>query len=489
MMMKNNTYLNRIKSKTLLLGGVFCLCLVGCKAPNLTYSERMELPDIYEGGDSTSMTIGNLAWEKFFPDTLLQGYIRKALTNNYSFLQTIEQINMARSQVRISKGTLLPEVTLGVDGRIQQFGEYTMDGVGNSTTNTPDLEKSKHIPDPYRDFNLGLNFQWEADIWGKLTNKKRSAVYRWMASVEAMHLARTLLISEVANTYFDLIGLDKEQYVLKNAVNTTRNAYNLTNELMKEGEMTRLSVDQFRSYRLKLEEMLIANEQEIKEKERAMAVLLGSLPIDIQRVSFETASYYYFPTEAGVPAQLLQYRPDVRAAELELLASEQDVKAARKSFYPSLVIGGSAGYNAFDLNKWFSSPASLVYNLGAGITAPIFKQNTIKSMWEDAKSNQRIALLNYYDVALNAYSEVLNLIEASEKMIRRKELKSEESRIHHRSIYNANELFKVGYVGYLDVLSADERFLNCELERIAINIDACKIHVMLYRALGGGFEH
>ena len=158
MMMKNNTYLNRIKSKTLLLGGVFCLCLVGCKAPNLTYSERMELPDIYEGGDSTSMTIGNLAWEKFFPDTLLQGYIRKALTNNYSFLQTIEQINMARSQVRISKGTLLPEVTLGVDGRIQQFGEYTMDGVGNSTTNTPDLEKSKHIPDPYRDFNLGLNF-------------------------------------------------------------------------------------------------------------------------------------------------------------------------------------------------------------------------------------------------------------------------------------------------------------------------------------------
>ena len=110
-------------------------------------------------------------------------------------------------------------------------------------------------------------------------------------------------------------------------------------------------------------------------------------------------------------------------------------------------------------------------------------------MWEDAKSNQRIALLNYHDVALNAYSEVLNLIEASEKMIRRKELKSEESRIHHRSIYNANELFKVGYVGYLEVLSADERFLNCELERIAINIDACKIHVMLYRALGGGFEH
>ena len=132
-----------------------------------------------------------------------------------------------------------------------------MDGVGNSTTNTPDLEKDKHIPDPYRNFNLGLNFQWEADIWGKLTDKKRSAVSRWMQSVEAMRLARTLLISEVGTHYFELIGLDKQRYVLREAILTARDAYNLTNELMKEGEVTRLSVDQFRSRRLKLEEMLL----------------------------------------------------------------------------------------------------------------------------------------------------------------------------------------------------------------------------------------
>ena len=189
----------------------------------------------------------------------------------------------------------------------------TMDGVGNSTTNTPDLEKDKHIPDPYRNFNLGLNFQWEADIWGKLTDKKRSAVSRWMQSVEAMRLARTLLISEVGTHYFELIGLDKQRYVLREAILTARDAYNLTDELMKEGEVTRLSVDQFRSRRLKLEEMLLANEQQISEKERAIATLLGRLPFKVKRVSFETACSYEFPTDAGIPSQLLQYRPAIQA--------------------------------------------------------------------------------------------------------------------------------------------------------------------------------
>ena len=227
-------------------------------------------------------------------------------------------------------------------------------------------------------------------------------------------------------------------------------------------------------------------EQQIAEAERAMALLLGKLPFEIRRSTFEEVSEYSFPADVGIPAQLLRNRPDVRAAEFELLASKSDVSAARKAFFPSLVIGGGGGFNAFSLEKWFSSPASLVYNLAAGITAPVFRRNELRSLWQEAKSRQRIALLGYHDTALRAYQEVVNLMTASEQMNQRKALKKEESRIHHRSIYNANELFKTGFVGYLDVLSADERYLDCELERIRLNISYCKMHVMLYRSLGGG---
>ena len=445
------------------------LAMGGCKAPSLTPTEKFDLPEAFIE-DTDTVTMASVSWKEFFPDAYLVEYIDSALSNNHSFLKTIESnnhsflktienVSIARAQMKAGKGALFPEISLGIDGGIQRFGEYTMDGVGNSTTNTPDLAKDKHIPDPYKNLNLGLNFQWEADIWGKLTDKKRSAVSRWMK---------------------------KKQYVLEEAIRKTGASYLLANELMNEGEESRLSVDQFRSRRLKLEEMLLDTEQQIAETERAFALLLGRMPFEIKRSSFETISDFTFPVETGIPAQILRNRPDVVAAELELLACKSDASAARKAFFPSLVIGGGAGFNAFSLEKWFASPASMVYNLAAGISAPIFKRNEIRALWEEANGRQRIALLDYHETVLRSYLEVVDLITSSEQMNLRKALKEEESRIHHRAIYNANELFKTGFAGYLDVLSADERYLDCELERIELNIAYCRVHTMLYRALGGG---
>ena len=473
---------NKLTYVVLVISG---LSMVSCKAPSLTQTEEVKLPEEFvENGDTTTMA--TISWREFFPDAQLVEYIDSALANNHSFLKTIENVSIARSQMRIGKGGLFPEVALGISGGVQRFGEYTMDGVGNSTTNTPDLSKDKHIPDPYKDLNLGLSFQWEADIWGKLTDRKRASVSRWMKSFEAQRLAQTMLVCEVADMYYRLIGLDKKQYVLKEDIRKTAASYALASELMNEGEESRLSVDQFRSRRLKLEEMLLDTEQQISETERAFALLLGKMPFKIKRSTFEQISDYTFPVEVGIPAQILSNRPDVKAAELELLAAKSDAAAARKAFFPSLVIGGGGGFNAFNLEKWFSSPASLVYNLAAGISAPIFKRNEIRALWEEAKGKQRIALLDYHETALKSYIEVVDLITSSEQMSLRKALKEEESRIHHRAIYNANELFKTGFAGYLDVLSADERYLDCELERIELNIAYCQIHTMLYRSLGGG---
>ena len=464
---------------------VTALTLGSCKAPQLTQDETVKLPSMFvDETDTTSMA--SMSWREFFPDQHLRAYIDTALTNNHSFLKAMEQVTMARSQMRLGKGAMLPEVMLGIGGGVQRFGEYTMDGVGNSTTNTPDLQADKHIPDPYKSLNLGVSFQWEADIWGKLNDKRRASVQRWMRSVEATRLSQTMLVCEVANLYYQLIGLDKKEYVLRMAIENTRESQELAEELMKEGEESRLSVDQFRSRRLKLEDLLLETEQEIAECERAFAVLLGKFPFDIQRSTFEEVSSYGFPVDVGVPTQLLRNRPDVVAAEMELLASKLDASAARKTFFPSLVIGGNGGWDAFSLDKWFRSPASMVYNLAAGITAPIFKRNEVRALWEQAKSNQRIALLDYHQTVLQSYVEVVDLITASEQMNLRKELKAEESRIHHRAIYNANELFKTGFAGYLDVLSADERYLDCELERIDLNVAYCNLHTMLYRSLGGG---
>lgn len=473
----------KMKLNTIYIG-VTLFLLAGCKAPSLSVSEKVVLPETYQTPADSS--IARMSWKDFFPDPQLKIYIDTALTHNHSLLQTLETVSIARSQARISKGALLPEISLGIGASIQRFGDYTMDGVGNSTTNTPDLPQEKHIPSPYKDLNIGVGFQWEADIWGKLTDKKRAAASRWLKSVEAQKLAQTLLISETANLYYDLIGLDRQKAVLEEAIKDTHAAYLLTNELMKEGEVSRLSVDQFLSRRMKLEAALLAVDQQIGETERAFALLLGKLPFEVKRSSFEEIRQASFPVQQGIPAELLADRPDIRAAELELLAAKSDTRAARKSFFPSLTLGGEGGFNAFDLSHWFSSPASAVYNLAAGLTAPIFKRNEIRSMWESAKSNQRIALLNYHYQALKAYQEVINLLEATQQTEKRKTLKLKESDVHHRSIVHANELFRTGFVGYLDVLSANERYLDCELELIELDISFCKLNTLLYRSLGGG---
>ena len=475
----------KTKLKYVLIAAMGLSVMGGCKAPSLTPDEAVRLPEMYTE-DTDTVTVATLSWKAFFPDDYLKAYIDTALLRNPSFLQAVEQVSIARAQLRVGKGALLPEVSLGLAGGIQRFGEYTMDGVGNSTTNTPDLAKDKHIPDPYKNLNLGVSFQWEADVWGKLTDKKRAAALRWMNSVEAARLAQAMLVSEVAVQYYHLVGLDKKCVILKEEIQKAQEAYELTNELMKEGEVSRLSVDQFQSRGLKLEEMLLDTRQQIAEAERALALLLGKLPFEIKRSTFEEISASQFPAASGIPAQLLCNRPDVKAAELELLACKADASAARKTFFPSLLIGGGGGFNAFDLSKWFVSPASLVYDLAAGISAPLFKRHEIRALWNESKARQRMALLEYHRVALKSYQEVADLLEASERMDERKLLKAKESRVHRRSIENANELFRTGFVGYLDVLSADERYLDCELERIDLNVAYCQLHTLLYRSLGGG---
>ena len=460
-----------------------------CKAPEMTADEKIKLPNKYVYGQPSlgdTTTMADMKWEEFFPDTILQGYIRTALSNNHSFQQILERVYIAQTRMKQSKNAMFPQLSAGIGAGIQRFGEYSMDGVGNATTNTPDLDKEKHIPDPYRDLNLGIQFQWEADIWGKLSNKKQAAIKRWMASAEAAQYARTLLISEVAVQYFELIGLDTQYEILEEAILNTEAAYQLTYELKQEGEVTQLAVDQFQSRLLNLEGQLLETKQLTGEKERALATLLGAFPFEIKRISFEEMRNLEFSVKSGIPAQLLANRPDIRAAEMELLASKADAEAARKAFFPSLVIGAGGGFNAFDLSKWFVAPASLVYNLAAGLSAPIFNQHEIRALWEEAKSNQKIALSKYHETVLKAYEEVVNLLVAQDNISERYKLKEEESKTHHRSIRDANELFRLSFVGYLEVLSADERYLDCELERIQLNTYKCINNVYLYRALGGG---
>jgi outer membrane protein TolC len=175
-------------------------------------------------------------------------------------------------------------------------------------------------------------------------------------------------------------------------------------------------------------------------------------------------------------------------AERELIASNADVYAARAAFFPSVNLFGMAGFNAFDFSKLFFNPASMVYQLGAGLAAPVFNRNKIKMQYEAANALQKIAWYDYEQTVLKSYVEVLDLVNQFQTLDMQLENKSNEVLVQRRSVENSNIMFTVGYANYLDVLNAQSRALQAEIELVELKIEQLQTRVNLYRALGGGWS-
>ena len=227
------------------------IIVCGCGSQKIPPTENIDLPDRYivasdadmisaspkfptHSQSSDTATIAGIRWVDFFPDAILQEYIQTAINNNFSYLVALERVNQARLVLMQSKLACLPRVDAGVSAGVQRFGEYHMDGVGNRESET-------FIPDPYRDFNLGLRFQWEINVTGKLKNQKRAALARYMASEEALNYVRSLLVCEVATIYFKLIGLDRRQAIYSRYIESLNASLELTNELVAQGFETSLA--------------------------------------------------------------------------------------------------------------------------------------------------------------------------------------------------------------------------------------------------------
>lgn len=462
------------------------LASAACSPAVQLADKDIEMPDSFDGVKTDSISSATVSWEMFFPDTILQGHIRAALDSNLSFRSCMDRVLLAGYEAKSARLEYLPSVSAGIEAGSRRFGEYTMDGVGNTTTNTPDLESRYHIPDPYREFGLGLSFSWEVDIWGKVTQKKRAAAERWMASMDAVSMARSILISETACTYFELVGLDMEHEIISKAIEFTSRSCDLTAELKAAGEVTQLAADQFNARHLALQGMLLENEADIRNMERKLCILTGRFPEKVERTGFYELREMDLISDCGIPDLLLTCRPDIREAERLLKAADCDIKAARRAFYPGLRIGGSGGFNAFDITRFLMVPASLVYDIAAGITAPVFEAGRLRKEYSSAVVKRNMAVNSYKETVIKAYSEVAGLADATENLRQRIMLKKNEMRAGKRATESANELFRMQFIGYLEVLSADSEYFECCRSYIGLEIERLKMQAELYRSLGGG---
>jgi outer membrane protein, multidrug efflux system len=474
---------------------LFSIFLIGftfsCKSLKDTQIDSLKKPvpkDFREFSTGKSMD-SLVNWQNYFKDEQLVQLIQVALENNQENLKTLERIKVAKSLLRASRASLLPEINGFAGASKRKFGEYTMDGVGNFDSNlSSTVPEDKRIPDPYKDFAVGASFNWELDIWSKVRNQRKAALARFLGSQEMSNLIKTALISEIANAYYEMLGLYMEVQILEENINFQEMAFKLSKDLKESGKENQLAVDQFEALLLNSKALMLDKQRLRKSAELYLTALTGNFQLNIEGIKLNLEEYQPEILTLGLPAQILSARPDIRMAEKELMASKADVNAARAAYFPSLNLYGQTGFNAFDFQKLFFNPASSIFSLGSGLVAPIFNRRLIKSQNELADAQKNIAYLNYEETVLKAYLEIIDLSNQFQSFESQKELKTAEVAVQKRATENSNTMFTVGYANYLDVLNAQTKALQSELELIELQIHQLQTHVKLYKALGGGWQ-
>ena len=461
------------------------LAFTGC-VPSLQVikNEVKSSPDSYNNSqDSTNSA--NLNWREYFTDQSLIGLIDTALVNNQDLNIILQEINVAKAEVTRKKGEYLPFMNVQGATGVEKAARYTRDGAVDATT---DIEPGKKIPEVLPNSMLVANASWEVDIWRKLRNARDAQISRYLASIDGKNFMVTNLIAEIANSYYELLALDSQLDILKNNITIQKNALEIVKMEKKAAKVTELAVRKFEAEVYKNQSRQFYIQQQIIETENKINFLVGRYPQPISRSFTGFNTLQPNKVAAGLPAQLLDNRPDVKQAELELAAAKLEIKVAKANFYPSLKLNAGVGLQAFNPSYLIKSPESMLFNTAGDLVAPVINRKAIKATYYSANANQIQALYNYEKTILNAFLEVTNKMSNIYNLEQSYALKEKQVEALTRSITISNFLFKSARADYMEVLMTQRDALEAKFELIETKKKQMHAMVNVYKSLGGGWK-
>ncbi|MDF3027392.1 MAG: efflux system, outer rane lipoprotein NodT family [Fluviicola sp.] len=477
----------RIKNKigSWVVIAIVAISITACKSLKVaSKTENKYTPGAYQSSKDTSNT-GTIKWNVFFKDPYLIALIDTALKNNQELNITIQEIAVAQAEVRAKKGEFLPSAGVAVGAGVEKVGRYTRDGAVEE--NLP-ITEGQVFPNPLGNFSVGVNASWEVDIWRKLRNARDAAASRYLGTVEGKNFMVTNLVAEISNSYYELMAYDNKLEILKQNLEIQKNALEIVKLQKIAGEVTELAVKKFEAEVYKNQSHLFYLQQQIVEAENRINFLVGRFPQPVIRNSAAFQQMVPDTVYSGIPSQLLQNRPDIRQAELNLSASKLDVKVARANFYPSLRITAGVGYQAFNVKYLITSPQSLLYNIAGDLVAPLINRNALKAKYYSANAKQIQAVYSYEQTILNAYIEVVNRMSKVTNLKNSYDLKQKQVDALTQSITISTNLFKSAKADYMEVLMTQRDAIESKFDLIEIKQEQLSNMVAMYQALGGGWR-
>jgi len=423
-------------------------------------------------------SIADLQWFEIFDDPELQNLVRTALRQNYDLRDAVARVNQARASLGITRSNQVPNLGAGAS---VQFNRLSRDGA------TPIREEL--LPSQNRAFGTAALelLSFEIDIWGRLRRETEAARANLLGAEETRKAVVTTLVSDVATAYLTLRELDYTLEISQRTLQTREQSLELTQSRQKGGVATLLDLRQAEQLVQTSAETIPAIQQQIGQTENRINLLLGQSPGSVARGRILTDQKMPPEVPAGLPSALLERRPDIRAAEQDLIAANAEIGVARAAYFPRLSLSGFLGGASTQLTSLFSSNGT-TWNFAPQVTQPIFTAGRIKSGVKFTEAQRERALIRYQKTIQTAFAEVSNALIAYQRVRERREKQTALVTTLEDRVRLAYVRYRGGVDTQLNALDADRDLFQAQLDLARIRLEELLTIVQLYKALGGGWQ-
>ena len=439
----------------------------------------VQTPTTYRGDTTTQpgrQTFADSKWFEIFKDEKLQDLIHDALAHNYDLREAVARIDAARANLGITRADQLPTIGAGADVINQRQSRSA----------------AFDLPEPIkRDRSFGSVFlnllNYEIDLWGRLRKATAAARADLLATEEARRAVITTLVSDVATAYFNLREFDFELDISRRTLVSREESLRIIKLRQDRGVSTMLDVRQAEELVYNATEVIPALEQSVQQTENFLSFLTGRNPTAIERGLSLIEQPMPPGVPAGLPSDLLERRPDIRAAENSLIAANARIEVARKAFFPRISISAFLGFESGQISSLFSGSRS-VWSVLPEVSQPIFTGGRLKSNVRLSQAQREFLLVDYQRTVQGAFREVSDALIAYEKV---REVRGQRALL----VETLRDRVRLSYLRYtggvatlLDALDADRELFEAERSLALARRDELLTVVQLYKALGGGWQ-
>jgi len=433
-------------------------------------------PETFRGQATTeAASFADAPWWEAFQDPTLKALIQEALRNNYDAAIAAARVQEARANLRVARSDLFPALDYGARAgraRLPLGGLNLPDGTDHVTTDV---------------FSATMSMSWELDIWGRVRRSNEAARATLLATEDARRGVWLTLVSDLAQAYFQLLALDVQLQIARISTQAYQGTYDLFLDRFNLGVASKLETSRALGALGDAQANIPQLERSIVVRENQISILLGKAPSSIPRGQPMYAQPVAPTVPAGLPAAVLERRPDLRQAEQQLVAANARIGVAKAEFFPKLSLTALFGAASPELSALTGGGAT-VWAVAGMLSGPLFNAGRTTGQYRASIAQWEQARLQYEQAVLGALREVSDALTALGKLSDAETGQTTAVSALEEAVVHATDRYRQGLASYYEVLEAQQQLYPAQNTLAQIRANRLVAYVQLYKALGGGWN-